>query len=260
MSVVAINPDTFWVADQGKGSILRVFKGMGEITQFRDQEPENFPSIVGSCHTPDGKILFTDSKLNKIFRFVPGNRELQIFNDSISLDQPTGIAYSAVKEEIWVVETKAHRISVFNKNGELLKQIGGRGNGPGEFNFPTYIWIDRSGTIYVVDAMNFRIQIFDRNGDFISAFGEIGDASGYFARPKGVATDSFGHIYVTDVLYHAVQVFDQNGKLLYVFGSRGSEKEQFWMPTGIFIDDRDFIYIADSYNSRIQIFQLALGN
>jgi len=256
MSVLAVNPDTFWVADQGIGSILQVFNQVGEITQFRNKAVESIPSIVGSCFMPNDKILFTDSKLNKIFQFVPGDKELQILNDSIVLEQPTGIAYSVVNKQIWVVETKAHRIAVLNDKGKLIKQIGGRGNAPGEFNFPTYIWIDRSGLVYVVDAMNFRVQIFDKNGEYISAFGEIGDASGYFSRPKGIATDSFGHIYVSDALFHVIQVFDRTGKLLYSLGSQGQEKEQFWMPAGIYIDHKDFIYIADSYNSRVQIFQL----
>jgi hypothetical protein len=213
MSVLAHNPDTFWVADQGQGSILNVFNQVGEITQLKNKNIETIPSIVGSCFMPDNKILFTDSKLNKIFQFVPGQKELQIFNDSTLLQQPAGIAYSTVNKQIWVVETKAHRIAILNEKGKLIKHIGTRGSIPGAFNFPTYIWIDQLGMVYVVDAMNFRIQIFNASGDFVSMFGEVGDASGYFARPKGIATDSFGHIYVADAMFHVVQVFDRSGKL-----------------------------------------------
>ncbi|MEN8155441.1 MAG: 6-bladed beta-propeller [Bacteroidota bacterium] len=256
MSVVAMNPDTFWIADQGSGSILRVFNQVGEMTQLKHEEVESLPSIVGSCFIPGNKTLFTDSRLNTVFWFEHGQKALHILNDSLRLEQPTGIAYSAVNREIWVVETKAHRISVLDENGEMIRHIGGRGNAPGMFNFPTYIWIDNSGTVYVVDAMNFRIQVLDKEGAFISDFGEIGDASGYFSRPKGVATDSYGHIYIVDALFHVVQVFDREGNYLYAFGSQGEGPEQFWMPTGIYIDKRNFIYIADSYNSRVQIFEL----
>ncbi|MCD4736036.1 MAG: 6-bladed beta-propeller, partial [Bacteroidales bacterium] len=224
MSVLAKNPDTVWIADQGTGSFLQVFDGVGEITQLRNKYIENIPSLVGTCILPGDKILFTDSKLNKIFQFLPGNHKLQILNDSILLKQPTGIAYSSVNKEIWVVETMAHRIAVLNEKGELIKQIGERGDAPGQFNFPTYIWIDKMGTVYVVDAMNFRVQIFDSNGEFVSLFGEIGDASGYFARPKGIATDKFCHIYIADELFHAFKIFERMGKLLYAFGSLGHNK------------------------------------
>ena len=46
-------------------------------------------------------------------------KKLIEFNDTNQLMQPTGLAYSAVNDEIWVVETGAHRISVFNRKGEL---------------------------------------------------------------------------------------------------------------------------------------------
>lgn len=256
MSILAIHPNSFWICDQGNGSILEVSNKVGEITHFKKKDFENLPSLVGSCWMPNDHILFTDSKLNKIFKFSPTDKNLSVFNESVSLEQPTGIAYSSVNKQIWVVETSAHRISILNEKGDLVKQIGARGVDPGQFNYPTFIWIDQSGIVFVVDAMNFRIQIFDQNGAFISLFGELGDASGYMTRPKGIATDSFGHIYVADALFHVVQVFDRNGKLLDVIGSKGQDKEQFWMPTGIYIDDMDYIYIADSYNSRVQIFQL----
>ena len=257
MSVVAMNPDSYWVADQGNGSILQVRDQQGKICKFANRGIDNIPSIVGSCFSQDHKILFTDSRLNQVFIYDPLTQNLEVLIDSIYLVQPTGIAYSLINQQIWVVETGAHRISVFDSKGELIKRIGGRGNIPGMFNFPTYLWIDDQGIVYVVDAMNFRIQILDRNGEFISAFGEPGDSSGFFSRPKGIATDSFGHIYLADALFNVVQVFDRSGELLSIFGSQGQAEEQFWMPTGIYIDAENFIYIADSYNSRVQVFQLS---
>lgn len=256
MSLLAVCPDTFYIADQGTGSILQVYNGKGETLRLKNKSNTGLPSIVGSCFGSDNTILFTDSKLNDIYQVSPGSRDLKILNGSIVLDQPTGIAYSIENKQIWVAETGAHRISILNESCELIRQIGGRGNGPGEFNYPTYLWIDKKGIVYVVDAMNFRVQIFDSKGDYISSFGSIGDASGYMSRPKGIATDSYGHIYIADALFHAVQVFDLQGKLLYTFGTQGEGREQFWMPTGIYIDEQNFIYIADSYNSRVQIFQL----
>lgn len=256
MSVVALNKDNFWIADQGSGSILKVNNQLGTISKSKDKQLDHMPSIVASCFGPEACILFTDSQLNNIFRLNPDQGDIQILGDSLILDRPTGIAYSEQTREIWVVETKSHQIAVLNDKGEEIRRFGGRGNEPGKFNFPTYIWIDHKGVVFVVDAMNFRVQIFDEQGNFISSFGQIGDSSGYFSRPKGIATDSFGHIYIADALFHVVQVFDMNGKYLYAFGSKGKNRAQFWMPTGIFIDHEDCIYIADSYNARVQIFEL----
>jgi len=256
ISILANNPDSFLVMDQANGVIFQILNNNSELPQFLKNSTTNFPSLVGICSLPNNVILFTDSRLNQIYIVNNNRKNFKSFNDTISLKQPTGIAFSKVTHELWVVETGAHRISVFNEQGIRIKTIGKRGNKQGEFNYPTFIWIDKEGNVYIVDSMNFRIQIFNKRGEFVSLFGQVGDATGYFARPKGIATDSFGNIYVVDALFHNVQIFDKFGKFLYYFGQQGRGPGEFWLPIGIFIDDKDFIYVADSYNSRVQIFQL----
>ncbi|MFC2136903.1 6-bladed beta-propeller [Bacteroidota bacterium] len=256
ISVYACNPDSLWIVDQGNRFILEVKGGKGKIPFDIKDWQGSLSSLVGICSIGDNEILFTDSRENKLFKLLVDSEKVIIINDSIELMQTTGIAYSKESNKIWLVETAAHRISILDLNGKLIERIGKRGNDPGEFNFPTSIWIDKEGYAYIVDALNYRIQIFDKNGNFISLFGEIGDSPGYFARPKGIATDSYGNIYITDALFHVVQIFDKSGNFLYRFGSQGRGKEQFWLPSGIFIDDNDYIYIADSYNARIQIFRI----
>lgn len=259
MAVMASDPESYLVLDQGSRTIFSVNNGEKKIPKILRKSKLNFASLVSFCSFTNNNILITDSRLNKIFQLNEEQKLLNVFNSELELQKPTGIAYSFVSKEIWVVETGGHRISVLNEQGQLLKTIGKRGTAPGDFNFPTSICIDKSGNAYVIDAMNFRIQIFNKNGEVISVFGEPGNASGYFARPKGIAIDSYGNIYITDALYHTVQIFDIEGNFLYQFGEQGRNKEQFWMPSGIYIDDENYIYVADSYNARIQIFQLLKG-
>lgn len=260
VGVIAKSPEHFWILDQGSGLVIEKESDSEKIPAQISKSDKNFQSLVGVCYLPGDEILFSDSRLNKIFRMSSDKKYLQTIGDSLSLQQPTGIAYCIQTEEIWIIETAAHRISVVNKKGELIKRIGERGIKPGQFNFPTHIWIDNTGKVYIVDAMNFRIQIFNSAGEFLLKFGEAGDATGFFASPKGIATDSYGNIYVADALFHVIQIFDKNGDFLYYFGSQGQGEGQFWMPTGIFIDSNNYIYVADSYNSRIQIFKLISEN
>lgn len=259
VSVLASNQHSFWILDQGNNAVFQVDGDVGKIPHFIDKKNDNYTSLVGICKFHDKEILFTDSRSNKIFLVNTEKKECKVLNDTLKLNKPTGIAYSLLNKEIWVIETGTHRIVVLNEKGEIKKTIGSRGNANGEFNFPTHIWIDKKGNAYVTDAMNFRIQVFNNKGDVVSVFGSSGDKPGYFSSPKGVATDSYGNIYVADAMFHVVQVFDINGNFLYTFGSQGFDKGQFWMPSGMYIDDNDKIYIADSYNSRIQIFQLITG-
>ncbi|MCF6358149.1 MAG: 6-bladed beta-propeller [Draconibacterium sp.] len=257
ISVIGFKPDSMLILDQGNGILFNVENGVGDMTQFKNNKHAVFPSLIGSCLFYDRKILFTDSKLNKVFIYSQNDKLLAVLNDTLILNSPTGIAYSTINQQIWIIETNAHRITILNKNGELIKRIGTRGNAPGQFNYPTFIWIDKMGIVYVIDTMNFRVQMFDKAGNFISAFGEAGNSSGNFARPKGIATDSFGNIYVADALFHNIQVFNKEGRLLEIIGTKGIGSGEFTLPVGLYIDKNDFIYVADSYNSRVQVFKVS---
>jgi DNA-binding beta-propeller fold protein YncE len=258
-ALLAYHPDSILILDQEAQALFKIEPEKINFPKSLRSDFSSFTSLVGLCKAADGSILFTDSHLKTIYRIPPDLKKIGLLNDSLQLSQPTGIAFSKQKNEIWVVETTAHQIRILDENGVTRKIVGNRGIGQGEFNFPTNIWIDAFGMAYVIDAMNFRIQLFDPDGNFISMFGEAGDASGYLSRPKGIAVDSYGNIYVTDALFHAVQVFDQKGIFLYQFGNQGRKEGEFWMPAGIFIDSNNRIYIADSFNARIQVFQLVSG-
>jgi DNA-binding beta-propeller fold protein YncE len=253
-NVLAGDPEHYLILDQGSGQIIRNTGGKAVGLKAMKRKVQLFPSLVGMAALPGGEVLLTDSRLNQVF--LLNEEKLSLFSDALSFEQPTGIAYSEKTNEIWVVETGAHRIKIVGREGNVLRTVGQRGSAEGSFNYPTFIWIDASGRVYIVDSMNFRVQVFDPTGSFLFAFGENGDATGYMARPKGVASDSRGHIYVADALFHVVQIFDPEGNFLHSFGTQGQGEGEFWMPAGIFVDSTDHIYVADSYNSRVQVFQL----
>ncbi|HER08888.1 MAG TPA: 6-bladed beta-propeller, partial [Bacteroides sp.] len=247
--------DRLWLLNQGNGTILYHGKKGERLLRMPENIP--FPSLVGVCRIDKQYLLITDSYLNQVFILEEGNRfNPKRFPLAEALNQPTGIAFCHPTRELWIVETASHRISVFDLEGNLVRTIGRRGTGPGEFNFPTHLWIDDAGTAYVVDAMNFRIQLLDSAGGYMSHFGKQGRVSGCMARPKGIATDSHGHIYLADALFNNVQVFNSEGALLTYFGGPGSGPGEFRMPSGIFIDEDDHIYVTDSFNNRVQEFRL----
>jgi DNA-binding beta-propeller fold protein YncE len=256
VNVFAIDIHDYVVANQGSGVVVQYKNDDLKILPAFKKETSYFPSLVSICKLKDDNYLLTDSRLNKIFHFSADGKNIRLFATGLSLDRPTGIAYSVINDEIWVVETGSHRITVLSSAGELKRIIGRRGTGNLEFNFPTYICIDSEGKVYIVDSMNFRVQVLSSKGEYITSFGKQGDATGSFARPRGIATDSKGNIYIVDALFNNVQIFDLSGNLLYYFGSEGSGKYQFRMPSGIFIDKDNYIYISDSYNGRVQVFQL----
>jgi len=53
------------------------------------------------------------------------------------------------------------RVAKYDKNGKWVKSWRTKGSGPGEFNIPHPIAIDRQDNVYVGDRTNHRIQVFD---------------------------------------------------------------------------------------------------
>ena len=51
-----------------------------------------------------------------------------------------------------------NRILKIDKNGEVVDAIGTFGEGPGQFNMPFGIAVDKEGNILVADTANYRIQ------------------------------------------------------------------------------------------------------
>jgi sugar lactone lactonase YvrE len=259
MAVVA-DGEFVYVADPGARGVHRFDVAGGDYALIGGPDDTPLPSPVGLARGADGEIYVTDSMLAQVFVIRPGQQRAQPLQLGAVLVQPTGIAYDAAVRRLYVTDTGAHRIEAFDRSGAHVAQIGARGSGDGEFNFPTYLWLGSHGRLYVTDSLNYRVEVFDANGRFMSKLGRQGGGTGEAARPKGVATDREGHIYLVDALFHAVQVFDEAGRLLLPIGQIGQERGEFWLPTGIFIDpDTDLIYVADSYNRRVQVLRYVGG-
>jgi DNA-binding beta-propeller fold protein YncE len=217
-------------------------------------------SPVGVAVDEERNLYVSDSQLNRIFVYETKKfRLVRTIGQPGQFERLGGLAFSPKNKLIYAVDAGAHRIAVFNHDGKEVFSFGKRGEGDGEFNFPSHITIDREGLVYITDSMNFRIQILDEEGKFISKFGRLGNTLGTFSKPKGIAVDSDGHIYVVDGIYDTVQIFDREGRLLMHFGEAGEREGDFWLPNGIVIDRRNRIYVSDTYNQRVQVFQFLGG-
>ena len=234
-------------------------------------------SPIGVVVDARGRIYVSDSLLRKVYLFDPQGAWLGALPETFQ--RPTGLALDPQRQRLYVVDTGAHRIVVFQQTGEAappkkrfrwfgrkqvrvgmpqwekIREIGHRGTAPGEFNFPTQIALDSEGRLYVTDSLNFRIQILNPEGKVLHFFGRPGNVLGTFSKPKGIAVDPEGHIYVVDSLYDTIQIFDRKGNLLMHFGSHGAGPGGFWLPIGIYIDANQYIYVADTYNQRVQVFR-----
>jgi sugar lactone lactonase YvrE len=251
--IVANGEGKVYVADWG-GSRIHFFDfSRKKYDTFSKTREGGLVSPIGVALDGDGLLYVSDSVKRKVYVF-DGDRNKRVIGDE-KLLRPTGIAINKKEKILYVVDTIAHRVDMFDLFGRAVHSFGGPGSQDGEFNYPTHIALDAAGDVYVMDALNFRVQIFDKRGTFITKFGSTGTSISDFIKPKGIAVDSDGHIWVSDSFRSSIQVFNRQGQLLLIFGRMGIGRGEFNIPSGMYIDVNDRLFVADSYNYRVQTFQ-----
>ena len=246
------------VADMGRAAVHLYLPREARYLRLTGPKKEPMRTPVGVAFDGDGRLFVSDSS-GRVYAFGSDGAFLFTIRSAGSepLRRPTGLAFSPQKKLLYVVDTLAHTIYALDARGELAFAVGGRGNGDGQFNFPTHVAVTPKGDLVVADSLNFRIQILDGDGKFLGAFGHHGDGSGDIAMPKGIAVDPDGVVYVADSLFDLVQLFDREGRFLLTLGRRGVDFGEFWMPSGVFIGEGGELYVCDTYNHRIQVFRIA---
>lgn len=74
------------------------------------------------------------------------------------------------KENLYVLDWQQNTIFMFNPDGKYRKNIGRKGNGPGDFDTPVYFGVSADDHLIINDARNLRVCRLDTNGKYISGF------------------------------------------------------------------------------------------
>ena len=254
---IAVAPDgRVYVADTAARRVFVFDPDAKSVAFVGESGTGKLTKPVGVALDGEGKVFVADATLNRVFGYAPDGSVAVAIGREGELKSPSGLATDRPRKRVYVADSTKHQVYCYStEDGAHIRTIGERGGEPGQFNFPTNLFVDGRGQLYVADTMNFRVQIFDADGAFVREFGTLGDAPGTFNRPKGVAVDSEGHIYVADGAFNNFQIFDADGRLLLFVGTGGRESGEFFLPTGLYIDARDRIYVADQGNSRVQVFE-----
>lgn len=218
-----------------------------------------FVTPVGIALGPEGHVFVADADLAIVARLDRDGTALNPIGKE-QLLRPTGLAYEPKTNRLFVADTQAHQIKVFDLDGKLQMTIGGPGEGPGEFNYPTHIAL-QDEKLYVSDTLNARIQVMSaETGKYLGSVGKRGLSLGNLVRPKGVAADSEHNIYVIESYHDYLLIYNQKGEFLLPIGGVGSGAGNFHLPAGVWVDRRNRVFVADMLNSRVAVFQFLGGD
>jgi sugar lactone lactonase YvrE len=140
-----------------------------------------------------------------------------------------------------------NRLLKFDRHGRFIKAWGQTGTGPGEFDTPHSVVIDRDGLLHVADRSNGRIQVFDQDGTFIRQHAFPGAPCGLCLTPDQQLWLAHGHTGL-------VMRIDRAGGVLGVAGAQGKADGEFGEAHYIAVSARGEVFVADPLNWRVQKF------
>ncbi|MBN8725669.1 MAG: hypothetical protein J0M03_22410 [Acidobacteria bacterium] len=185
---------------------------------------------------------------------------------------PEAIAIDSL-DNIYIADTKNHRIRKLNPKGELSTIAGSSESGyldglssEAKFNSPSGIAVDKQGNLYISDTINHVIRKITPDGQVTTVAGIAGkkgcvdgDAKkAKFSRPEGLVVDEQGNFYIADFGNHRIRKIDPNGNVSTFAGSEEGYQDavateaKFKFPKGLALDSEGNLYVADMTNQRVR--------
>jgi hypothetical protein len=177
--------------------------------------------MIGSEYQPREKGSPSD-------RLVAGTQRVNTlhlhFHSSVLMGPPFKIL-ELEEGTLLVSDELNHRLLHFDPQGELIWQLGGKGNALGKFYYPRGIAVV-GNEIFVCDSWNHRIQVFDMGARPLRSIGNGGSGKILFDECSDVEVDPQGRLWVVDTGNHCIKVLTRQGEWIRTIGRRLSKAEE----------------------------------
>jgi DNA-binding beta-propeller fold protein YncE len=257
--VIVFDRDGKFLHSWGEGIIVRahgIHIGPDDavyLTDDRDHTVRKF--------TADGRLLLTLGTRGVASDTGCENSDYRTIKRGAGpFNQPTNLAL-APDGSIYITDGYGNaRVHQFTPAGGLVVSWGEPGAGPGQFNLPHGIAVDRDSRVYVADRENSRVQIFDAAGNFLTEWGDL-------ARPTEVTIvqndDGDELVLVSEIGFRCglfpgtvappnaagsrVSILTRDGKLLCRWGGGPDPcaTGDFFAAHDIWVDSRGDIYVSE---------------
>ena len=118
-------------------------------------------SAAGTAGTLDGPDVIVNAVTEELFTVG------SVSGDDWDIFGNVGSVHFDAESNLHILDNQADQIFVVSPDGSLVRTVGGSGEGPGEFNGITRIFVARNGTYTVFGNGDRRIDLLEPGGDFV---------------------------------------------------------------------------------------------
>jgi len=228
--------DNVWVVDEGSNMVMK-FNPQGLVTMVLGRKDEAIDYLERFLEEANHTEAGANSK--------PGAGA----GRGGSFGRPTDVTWDT-QGNIFVSDGYDNsRVAKFTKDGDFVKSVGSRGNGPLQFSTPHAITADNKGLIYVGDRGNNRIQVLDPDLNLVKTFTNVRAPWAVCVTPPNAQGQQF--LYSADA-GGKIYKLDLNGNLLGWFGSNGKKVGQFFWVHQMHCVSENELYTGEAQNWRVQ--------
>ena len=259
---------TSGVAFNSSGHIFVIHRGVMPLMEF---DPDGtfirgfgeglFERAHGLRIDAQDNIWATDVAANLVYKFNPAGRLDMVLGvkghagawhpfGHLRLFHEPNEAVVGPDGDIFVLQGHGKgepRVLKLDGDGNFIKDWGGKGSGPGEFDLPHSLVFDAQGLLYIADRNNARIQVFDADGTYIRE-------SQHPGTPCGLFMGADQHIWLAHGHTGEIMTLDLDGQVVGMMEGAGPGKTagKYGEAHYIAVSPRDEIFVADTLNWRVQ--------
>ncbi|XP_019620501.1 PREDICTED: tripartite motif-containing protein 2-like [Branchiostoma belcheri] len=178
---------------------IDVYSREGELT--KTLIPDCLRNPNGVAVLKDGRMVVVDDSQQSCLLLQHDGSLIREIGKG-QLQGPEFIAVDESRDMFFVTDFPAHKVFVFDLEGNLNFSFGEEEENEGELHCPTGITLDPAGNIIVVNYWNNRLQVFRPDGTYLRTVAMVKGEG-----PWGISLTPGGYIAVACSVGHCVELY-----------------------------------------------------
>ena len=188
-NVAVDDRNTVYVVDTGNSRVKKLTQNLDFVDHITNEGLEG-RSVTGICMgSSNDSLMLINWRTKTVTEISFDGHTIGSFTHE-DFKEPIDVAIDQ-DGQVYVADNGIGSVLVFESSGKLLRTIGSRGTGKGQFKDISALTIAPNGNVLVADS---RIQVFKPNGDYVHEIYPQGKGKGRYG---GLICDSHGFLLAT---------------------------------------------------------------